>query len=93
MNPVYSVALLLILVGVVVWGNLPSRGSAAPPDPLEEARNIRDREIGTIVGMLGGDIAMAARVRYAVERLEAQTGRIATPAEVGVAAGMVTRVG
>ncbi len=75
----------------MIWGKLPSRHPKTPLDPVEEAKALRDRAIGMIVGMLGGDIATAAQVRYAVERLEAQTGRIATPHDVGIAAGMVTR--
>ena len=91
MNPIVAGVILAVLIAFVIWGNLPSRHSKVPLDPAEEAKALRDREIGIIVGMLGGDIAMAAQVRYAVERLEAQTGRIATPHEVGIAAGMVTR--
>ncbi len=90
MNMVISLLILVAIVGFVIWGNLPKRGPQAPIDPIEAAKEARDREIGFIVGMLGGDIAEAARVRYAVERLEAQTGRIATPHEVGIAAGIVT---
>jgi len=91
MNPYVAGVILAVLIAFVIWGNLPSRHPKTPLDPVEEAKALRDREIGMIVGMLGGDIAMAAQVRYAVERLEAQTGRIATPLEVGIAAGMVTR--
>ena len=91
MNPYVAAVILAVLIAFVIWGNLPSLHPKTPLDPVEEAKALRDREIGMIVGMLGGDIAMAAQVRYAVERLEAQTGRIATPHEVGIAAGMVTR--
>lgn len=91
MDPIVAGVILATLIAFVIWGNLPSRHSKLPQDPVEEAKALRDREIGMIVGMLGGDIALAAQVRYAVERLEAQTGRIATPHEVGIAAGMVTR--
>lgn len=90
MNPAVAVLVLLALIAFVIWGNLPSRKVKSPPDAVDEAKALRDREIGLIVGMLGGDIAMAAQVRYAVERLESQTGRIATPHEVGIAAGIVT---
>jgi len=91
MNPYVAAVILAVLIAFVIWGNLPSRHPKTPLDPVEEAKALRDREIGMIVGMLGGDIAMAAQARYAVERLEAQTGGIATPHEVGIAAGMVTR--
>jgi hypothetical protein len=91
MQMIISIIVLVGVVGFVIWGNLPQRGPQPPVDPTTAAKEARDREIGFIVGMLGGDIAAAAQVRYAVERLEAQTGRIATPHEVGIAAGMVTR--
>lgn len=91
MNPIVAGVILAVLIAFVIWGNLPSRHPKVLRNPVEEAKALRDREIGIIVGILGGDIAMAAQARYAVERLEAQTGSIATPHEVGIAAGMVTR--
>lgn len=89
-RPMNMVISLLIVAIVASWGNLPKRGPQAPIDPIEAAKEARDWELARSDAgrrYCGGPPLL----RYAVERLEAQTGRIATPHEVGIAAGMVTK--
>jgi hypothetical protein len=85
-----SLLFLLLLIGFVVWGNLPSKRLKASQDadPHAAARAERDYQLGVVTGMLGGDITEAATLRYAISRLEEQTGRPATKAEIFLAAGI-----
>jgi hypothetical protein len=74
-----------LLVAFVVWGNWPGRKK--PQSQTADDSGERDRQIGILVGSAGGDIQDAAVMRYALDRLEGQTGQAASVHEQGVALG------
>jgi hypothetical protein len=73
--------LLLAWLGFSVW-------SWFQPTPKLTESQEHDRQIGYVVGLLGGSIEDAAVARYAIQRLEEQLGRRATLHEMGVAIGV-----
>jgi hypothetical protein len=70
-------------IGLTVWSWF-SKTKSGPPSAEAE----RDRMIGQLVGMMGGDVQAAAQVRYAISRLEEELGRPPTLHEVAVAVGI-----
>jgi hypothetical protein len=84
MTPSMIVVLIITSV-VVIWLLIPSK-NAAPRDPKEVER---DRMVGLLTGMLGGDIQDAAVARYALQRFEAEHGRPATDQELGMVVAMM----
>lgn len=81
---IIGTVILLGWLGVCLWSWL----KPAPPaqDAGDEAD--RDRQIGFIIGMMGGTVEAAAQVRYAISRLEEQLGRKATVREIATAVGV-----
>jgi hypothetical protein len=81
-----SIGLLLVLgwLGICVWSWLtPSPKSTTSAGDAEH-----DRQIGHIIGMLGGSIEEAAQARYTISRLEEDLGRRATRHEMAIAVGV-----
>jgi hypothetical protein len=73
--------LVLGWLGFSVW-------SWFQPTPKLSESQEHDRQIGYVVGLLGGSIEDAAEARYAIQRLEEQLGRRASLHEMGVAIGV-----
>jgi hypothetical protein len=79
------IVVLILTIAFVIWLIIPSK-NAAPRDPKEIER---DRLVGLLTGMVGGDIQDAAIARYALQRFEAEQGRPATEQDLGVVVGMM----
>ncbi len=76
--------LLLSWLGLCLWSWL----SPAPPEKSCPEQAERDRQIGLMIGSLGGSIEQAAQARYAISRLEENLGRRATLHEIATAIGV-----
>jgi uncharacterized membrane-anchored protein len=82
---VSMIVVLILTVAVVIWLIIPSK-NAQPRDSKEVER---DRMIGLLTGMMGGDIRDAAVARYALQRFEEDHGRAATQQDLGVVVSMI----
>ena len=71
---------------VCVWSWL--KPSPSAPAPQSDDDGERDRQIGFIVGMMGGTVEAAAQVRYSISRLEEDLCRKATMQEIATAVGV-----
>jgi hypothetical protein len=78
---IIAAVLLLGWLGFSVW-------SWFQPTPKLSESQEHDRQIGYVVGLLGGSIEDAVTARYAIQRLEEDLGRRATMQEMGVAIGV-----
>lgn len=88
MNPLLAVFLGAAAVGLFVWLMIP-RSSAGPRADDELIDPSDSRQIGLLVGLVGGGIADAAVARYALERFEKIHGRKATTRDIGVVVGIM----
>ncbi|MBK8094339.1 MAG: hypothetical protein IPK32_20850 [Verrucomicrobiaceae bacterium] len=87
MNVALTIISALIVIGwliLMLW----SWFTPSPPSTTKESDPESDREIGYLVGLLGGSIETAAHVRYAISRLEEDLGRKATLHEKATAVGV-----
>jgi hypothetical protein len=86
-----------IIVGVAalaffVWLLLPDGASTDTPtntSPDELIDPSDSRQIGMLVGMMGGSIADAAVARFALERFEQIHNRKATTRDIGAVVGLM----
>ena len=94
-----DIVLTALALGFVYWlmkplpaSHLTSVDSAAEPEsPPSEGMSVA--EIGVAVGAMGGSIADAAVVNYALERAQAESGQPPKAFEVGVAIGLQKSIG
>lgn len=82
----YVLAVLWGIFTVYSWFS-PSPKQSLPSD------SERDRQIGLLIGSLGGGIEEAAVARYAISRLEEDLGRQATLQEITIAIGATYATG
>lgn len=82
------IGLILVVgwLGFAVW----SWFQPETPSPASAEDTERDRQIGAMIGALGGGVEEAAIARYAISRLEEDLGRKATLHEIGIAIGAAT---
>lgn len=86
---------LCLIIGMFVWwlfgGSAAARkGSSAGTDELIDPND--SRQIGLLVGLMGGSIADAAVVRFALQRFEEIHGRKATTRDAGIVAGLMRSI-
>ncbi len=80
--------LLLKILGILLllwWGWTMVKSWRQPV--IQDADTERERQIGILIGSLGGDLQDAVHARYAISRLEESLGRKATLHEIAVAIG------
>ena len=91
MQHVIGIGLCLIVLGFVWWlfgGSAAARkGSTSGTDELIDPSD--PRQIGLLTGLMGGGIADAAAVRFALQRFEEIHGRKATTRDAGTVVGLM----
>ena len=80
---IIGVAAIGILVALLRGGSSKALSGDAVIDPTDA------RQIGTLIGLMGGSVADAAIAQSALRRFEEIHGRKATVREMGLVAGMI----
>jgi hypothetical protein len=86
MKEIVQIVVAIAAVAFFVWMLLGSKSEASgdafidPSDP---------RQIGTLTGMLGGDVVDAVIVNAVLRQFERAHGRKATVKDMGIVAGML----
>jgi phosphotransferase system glucose/maltose/N-acetylglucosamine-specific IIC component len=93
MEHLYAILIGIAALGVFVWLLWPTTPSTKPAvdakgDEILDASN--SRQIGFLIGMMGGDVADAAVARFALQRFEEIHGRKATTRDVGIVVGLMS---
>lgn len=86
--PILGAVLVIGWLVLMFWSWL----SPAKPAAESAQDGEHDRQIGMLIGMLGGGIEEAAQARYAISRLEEDLGRRATLHEMATAIGVTLRM-
>jgi hypothetical protein len=91
-----------VIVGVVavaffVWLVIPEPASPSSRRTTNEAKaELIDpsdsRQIGMLMGMMGGSVSDAAVARFALQRFEEIHGRKATTQDAGIVAGLIRSI-
>jgi hypothetical protein len=89
MNTVFAIVIGIAALGFFVWLFIPSSsqkhgGDGELIDPSDS------RQIGMLIGLMGGGVADAAVARFALERFEQIHGRKATTKDVGIVVGLMS---
>ena len=84
-----GIVLFVGWLGMCIWSWM----KPVPTTNADSCDAERDRQIGLIIGMLGGTVEAAAQVRYAISRLEEDLGRKVTLQEIAVATGVKLGLG
>ena len=86
MGQVIGIVIGIAAVAAFVWlliGSKKSSESQLLIDPNDP------RQIGTLIGMMGGSVADGALAQFALRRFEQEHGRKATVKDMGIVAGMM----
>lgn len=85
---------MIVAAGILVFfvwllvGNSQSTQSPLPTgDDLIDPNDTR--QLATLIGMAGGDIADVAVARFAIERFQEQNGRAPTTRDIGTLIGIM----
>jgi hypothetical protein len=89
MNTIFAIVIGIAALGFLVWLLIPSSskkhgGDGELIDPSDP------RQIGVLIGLMGGGVADAAVARFALERFEQIHGRKATTKDVGIVVGLMS---
>jgi hypothetical protein len=89
METTFAILVGAAAIGVFIWLIIPSRTQKARAD--NELIDPSDaRQIGFLIGMMGGGVADAAVARFALERFQQIHGRKATTRDAGIVAGLIS---
>ena len=88
MNALFAIVIGIAVIGFFVWLFIPSTQKAGDNGELIDPSD--ERQIGMLVGLIGGGIADAAVARFALERFEQIHGRKATTKDVGLVVGLMS---
>lgn len=86
MKTIFQILLAVGAVLIFIWMLLGQRKSS---DENQEIDPTDPRTIGTLTGLMGGTIADAVVIQFALDRFEKEHGHKPTVREMGIVAGMI----